>query len=94
MPRAILDGTVLAESPNTVVIEGNHYFPDESVNHEHLTGTATETVCYWKGTARYYSAVVSETVFRDIAWYYPDPSQEAASIKNYVAFGRPVQVEL
>lgn len=93
MAKAIWNGEVLAESDDTVVVEGNHYFPPESVNSELLTESDTHSRCYWKGTASYYDVVVDGETNRDAAWFYPTPSDAAAEIKDHVAFWRGVRVE-
>jgi uncharacterized protein (DUF427 family) len=93
MPRAIWNGVVVAESPHTEVVEGNHYFPPESIRREHFRPSSTHTVCGWKGRASYYDVVVGDAVNADAAWYYPDPLPAAANIKGYVAFWRGVAVE-
>ncbi len=90
--KAIWNNEVIAESDDTVVIEGNHYFPPSSVNNEYLVESSTLTVCPWKGEANYYDIVVGDNVNKDGAWYYPDPKTEAAEIKDHVAFWRGVQV--
>jgi uncharacterized protein (DUF427 family) len=91
--KAIWKGTVLAESDATVVVEGNHYFPRESIRQEHFRPSATRTTCAWKGQASYYDIVVEGTLNKDAAWYYADPTPEAASIKGRVAFWKGVRVE-
>jgi uncharacterized protein (DUF427 family) len=93
MARAIWNGTVIAESDQTVMVEGNHYFPPESVKREFLDDSRTHTRCYWKGEASYYDVVVDGQANPDAAWYYPDPSKAADRIKDYVAFWRGVKVE-
>ena len=85
--------TVIAESADTVVVEGNHYFPPESVRQEHLTPSTTHTTCPWKGEASYYDVVVGDDINGDAAWYYPDPKPAAAEIKDRIAFWRGVTVE-
>lgn len=90
--KATWNGVVIAESDDTVVVEGNHYFPPGSVNAELLQPSGTTTVCPWKGTASYYSIVVDGDTNADAAWYYPEPKQAAAEIKDRVAFWRGVQV--
>lgn len=92
MAKAIWNGAVLAESDDTVVVEGNHYFPPEAVNWEYFTESPTHTTCPWKGVASYYTIEVDGRQNRDAAWYYQEPSQAAAHIKNRVAFWRGVQV--
>lgn len=93
MAKATWQGVVLAESDDTVVVEGNHYFPPESVNWELFEPSDTHTVCGWKGTASYHSVVVDGAVNADAAWYYPEPKDAAAEIKDRVAFWRGVTVE-
>ncbi len=90
--KAIWKGEIIAESESTVVIEGNHYFPPDSVAKKHLKPSLTTTVCPWKGTAHYYSVVVGGEENRDAAWYYPDPKEAAAEIKDHIAFWRGVDV--
>ncbi|PBK97753.1 DUF427-domain-containing protein [Armillaria gallica] len=84
--KVSLNGTVLAESNDTVVIENNHYFPPSAVKTDLFTDSKTSTVCPWKGTASYYNANVDGKEVKDIAWYYPSPSEKAKSIAGYVAF--------
>ena len=86
MPKAILNGVTLAESENTEVVEGNHYFPPNSVNRERFEESATHTHCPWKGDASYYSLKVDGTTVEDGAWYYPEPKDAASNIKDHVAF--------
>ena len=90
--KATWENTVLAASDKTIVIEGNHYFPPESVNKEHLRASDTHTTCPWKGLASYYHIEVGDKVNQDAAWYYPEPKEPARSIKNYIAFWRGVKV--
>ena len=90
--KATWKGAVLAESDETVVIEGNHYFPAESVNREHFRESETHTVCPWKGTASYYDVVVEGDVNKDAAWYYPEAKDAAKEIEGRVAFWRGVTV--
>ena len=92
MPRAIWNGTVLAESDRCLVVEGNQYFPPEALKREYLRPSDTHTVCGWKGTASYYDVVVDGQVNKDAAWYYPAPKDAAAQIAGYVAFWRGVTV--
>ncbi len=91
--RATWKGEVLAESEETVVVEGNHYFPAESLRREHFRESETHTVCPWKGTASYYDVLAGGEVNADAAWYYPEPSDAAKQIKGRVAFWRGVKVE-
>jgi uncharacterized protein (DUF427 family) len=93
MIRAIWNGTVLAEAPHTVRVEGNHYFPPESLRQEYFVDSPTKTLCPWKGMARYFTVVVDGETNRDAAWYYPKPSPLARRIKDHVAFWNGVQVE-
>ncbi len=93
MVRAIWNGQVIAESDETIVIEGNHYFPPESVKMEFLHHSETRTVCPWKGIASYYTVEVKGKANRDGAWYYPKPGRAASPIKDYVAFWHGVQIE-
>ena len=90
--KAIYNGKIIAESNKTINIEGNKYFPPESVKKEFLSGSETQTVCHWKGTASYFDVVVDGQTNQDAAWYYPEPSGLADKIKNYVAFWRGVEV--
>jgi uncharacterized protein (DUF427 family) len=90
--KAIWKDEIIAESDSTIVIEGNHYFPPESVNMEFLRPTDTQSTCPWKGLASYYDVVVGDDVDKDAAWYYPEPKPAAAEIKNHVAFWRGVQI--
>ena len=92
MAKAVWNGTVLAESDETVVVEGNHYFPADSLNMEHFAASDTNTVCPWKGTASYYNIEVDGQTNADAAWYYPDPKKLAEGIKDRVAFWRGVEV--
>ncbi len=91
--RAVWGGEVIAESDSTVLVEGNHYFPPESVRRKFLESSPTTTVCPWKGTASYYNVVVAGQVNRDAAWYYPSTKEAAANIKDHIAFWRGVDVQ-
>jgi uncharacterized protein (DUF427 family) len=91
--KATWNGAVLAESDETVVVEGNHYFPPDAINKEYFQNSDTHTICPWKGEASYYNVVVGESVNKDAAWYYPDVKPAAAEIKDSVAFWRGVKVE-
>lgn len=93
MPKAVWNGTVVAESDQTIVVEGNHYFPPESVNREYFEDSGSHTRCFWKGKASYYDVVVGGESYRDGAWYYPDPSKAASQIKDYVAFYGRVRID-
>jgi len=93
MPKAIWNGTVIAESEETVVVEGNHYFPPDSVNRDYLQDSQTQTTCPWKGEASYYHVMVNGELNADAAWYYPDPKSKASHIKDHLAFWHGVEVE-
>jgi uncharacterized protein (DUF427 family) len=93
MPKAVWNGTVIAESDHTEVVEGNHYFPPHAIKREHLKSSETHTVCPWKGTASYHTIVVDGAENRDAAWYYPDPKDDAKHIKDHVAFWHGVKVQ-
>lgn len=93
MAKATWNGAVIAESSDTVVVEGNHYFPPGAVKQEFLKPSDTHTVCGWKGTASYYDVVVKGQVNRDAAWYYPTPKPEAKQVAGRIAFWRGVRVE-
>lgn len=84
--KVVQKNIVLADSNQTVVIEGNHYFPPESVNWDYLQKSDTHTKCPWKGEASYYDVVIDGAVEKDAAWYYPEPKKAAKEIKNHVAF--------
>ena len=90
--KAVWNDTVIAESDDTVVVEGNHYFPSSSIKNEYFHKTETSTSCPWKGVASYYSVTVNGKTNTDCAWYYPAPSKEAEKIKDRVAFWNGVQV--
>jgi len=92
MPKAIWNGTVLAESDACQIVEGHHYFPPEAVKREHLRPTDKHTFCYWKGAANYYNVVVNGKVNCGAAWYYPQPSDKARHIRDYIAFWHGVTV--
>ncbi len=89
--RVTRSNLVLAESDKTVVVEGNHYFPPDSINREYFQKSDTHTSCPWKGEASYYNIVINEAVEPDAAWYYPEPKEAANQIKNHVAFYRGVE---
>lgn len=90
--KAIWNGTVVAESDDTVVVEGNHYFPPEAVNKNYLLPSNTKTMCSWKGQASYHTLFVDGDANPDAAWYYPDPKEAAAEIKGRIAFWKGVRV--
>lgn len=91
--KATWRGTTLAESEQTIAVEGNHYFPPDSIARDHFTESPTHTTCGWKGEASYYNIVVGGETNKDAAWFYPDPKPAADNIKGYVAFWKGVQVE-
>jgi len=93
MPRAIFNGTVIAESDNFEIVEGNVYFPPKSLKNDHFQPTDHTTVCGWKGTANYYSVEAGGESAENAAWTYRDPKPEAANIKDFVAFYPIVTVE-
>jgi uncharacterized protein (DUF427 family) len=93
MKKAVWNGKVIAESDQTKVIEGNHYFPPESVRQAYLKETDYHTTCPWKGKASYYNVLVDGEINRNAAWYYPEPKEAASEIKGYVAFWNGVKVE-
>jgi len=93
MIRAVWNGAVLAEAAETVRVEGNHYFPVDSLRREYLSDSTTTTVCPWKGTAHYYTVTVDGQTNADAAWYYPEPKAKASEIKDHVAFWKGVRVE-
>jgi len=90
--KAIWNNQVIAESDDTIVIEGNHYFPIDSINKDYFTDSSTHTLCPWKGQASYYTLSVDGSENPDAAWYYPDPKEAAKGIKNRVAFWKGVEV--
>lgn len=91
--KAIWNNAVIAESDETVVVEGNHYFPPTTIKSEYYQPSETHTTCGWKGEASYYNIVVNDAVNKDAAWYYPHPKDAAKNIANYVAFWKGVTVE-
>lgn len=93
MPKAVWNGVVLAESDDTIIVEGNYYFPIESLKHEHFEESNTHTLCPWKGVASYVNVKVNGQVNRDAAWYYPTPKPAAEKIAGYYAFWRGVRVQ-
>ena len=91
--KAVWNGEVIAQSPDTVVVEGNHYFPLASVREDVLRPSDTHSICPWKGTASYYTLEVAGQQNPDAAWFYPDPKDAAAQIRGRVAFWKGVKVE-
>ena len=90
--KAIWNNVVIADSPTTVVLEGNHYFPESSLNRDFVTFSNHRTSCPWKGQASYYSLLVNGELNADAAWYYPEPKRDAEEIKGHVAFYKGVQI--
>ncbi len=90
--KATWNGETIAESNDTVVVEGNHYFPADSIKSDYFQPSEKHTVCGWKGTASYYDIVVNGETNADAAWYYPETKPDADNIKNYVAFWKGVTV--
>ena len=91
--KATWNGATLAQSDDTVVVEGNHYFPADSVEREYFRASDTHTICPWEGEASYYDVVVGGKLNKDAAWHYPAPKEAAANIKDRVAFWKGVVVE-
>jgi uncharacterized protein (DUF427 family) len=91
--KATWHGATLAESNDTVVVEGNHYFPASSISRAFFRDSATHTICPWKGEASYYDISVNGAMNKDAAWYYPEPKEAAANIKGRVAFWKGVVIE-
>lgn len=93
MAKAIWNGAVVAESDHTEVVEGNHYFPPETIKQQYFQPSSTHTSCPWKGVASYYDIQVDGQVNKDAAWYYPTAKEKAKNIEGYIAFWRGVKVE-
>ncbi len=92
MAQAVWKGVVIAESDETIKVEGNHYFPPSAIKTEYFADSSDHTVCGWKGTASYYDVVVDGDVNLGAAWYYPDPKPAASDIKDHIAFWHGVKV--
>lgn len=92
MIRAVYKGVSIAASDHTIVVEGNHYFPPESVKMNLLADSSTHTTCPWKGEASYKNVIVDGTTLADACWYYPEPKAAASNIKGYFAFWKGVSV--
>lgn len=92
MPKAVWNGKVIAESEDTKVVEGNHYFPTGSIDKQYFKPSDTTSVCPWKGTASYYHIEVDGSINSDAAWYYPDPKKAAEDIIDHIAFWKGVEV--
>jgi uncharacterized protein (DUF427 family) len=92
MVKAVWNDVTLAESDETVVVEGNHYFPAAAIDRQHFKPSVTTTICPWKGTAHYYTVIAGGKENPDAAWYYPEPKAAAAEIKDHIAFWKGVKV--
>lgn len=90
--KAIWNNQTIAESNDTIVIEGNHYFPSASINMEYLKPSNTQSTCPWKGQAHYYSVIVNGEINTDAAWYYPEPKEAASEITGYLAFWKGIHI--
>ncbi len=91
--KAIWNNQIIAESDETVVLEGNHYFPYDSIKLNFFRDSDTHTTCSWKGVASYKTIIVEDKINKDAAWFYPEPKTAAAEIKNYIAFWKGVKIE-
>jgi len=91
--KAIWNGQVIAESDDTIVIEGNHYFPPDSIKNEYFNPSKTHSVCPWKGLASYHNLEVDGAINQDAAWFYPEPKEPAKGFKDYVAFWKGVEIK-
>ena len=91
--KAIWNGHTIAESDATIVVEGNHYFPPDSIQKDFFTDSSHTSTCPWKGNAKYYNVVVEGKENNDAAWYYPAPKDAAKNITGYVAFWKGVDVQ-
>ena len=90
--KAIWNGETIASSDDTVVVDGNHYFPADSLERRYLRECDTTSICPWKGTASYYDVLVADEVNSNAAWFYPEPKEAAEQIRGHVAFWRGVEV--
>ncbi len=93
MASATWNGVILAQSDNCETVEGNYYFPPDSLNKEYFKESDKKTTCFWKGEASYYTIEVEGQQNKDAAWYYPNPKEKAKNIQGYVAFWKGVKVE-
>lgn len=93
MAKAIWNGVVLAESDDTIVVEGNHYFPPDTINRTYFRPSDMHTTCHWKGLASYYNVEADGKTNPNAAWYYPTPKDAAQEIAGYIAFWKGVKVE-
>lgn len=94
MPKAIWNGAVLAQSDKCEVVEGNQYFPPNSINKQYFKDSSTHTTCPWKGVASYYTIEVDGQENKDAAWYYPSAKEKAKNIEGFIAFWKGVKVEV
>ncbi len=94
MPKAIWNGAVLAQSDKCEVVEGNQYFPPDSINKQYFKDSSTHTTCPWKGVASYYTIEVDGQENKDAAWYYPSAKEKAKNIEGFIAFWKGVKVEV
>ena len=92
MTKAVWKGKVIAESDKCIIVEGNKYFPADSIKKEFFKKSDAHTICPWKGEASYYDVIVDEDINKDAAWYYQDPSDAAKKIKNFIAFWNGVEI--
>lgn len=90
--KAIWNTIVIAESDDTVLADGNHYFPESALKKEYVTFSNHKTSCAWKGQASYYSLLINGEMLTDAVWYYPDPKPEAELVRGRVAFGNAITV--
>lgn len=90
--KAVWNGVVIAESTKTVAVEGNHYFPPESIKRQYLVPSGTQSICPWKGMAYYQTVVVEGKENKDAAWYYPQPKDAASEIKDHIAFWKGIKI--
>ena len=93
MAKALWNGVVIAESDTTEIIEGNHYFPPDSIHRQYFRESEHHTACGWKGSASYYDVVVGDESNTNAAWYYPTPKQAVEKIRDHVAFWKGVEVQ-
>ena len=91
--KATWNGAILAESGDTIIVEGNHYFPADSINQEYFSPSETNTICGWKGTASYYNLTVNGDINSDAAWFYPEAKPDAKNIEGHVAFWKGIEVK-
>ena len=92
MMKAVWNGKVIAESNETIMVEGNHYFPIDAVKKEYLKESTSQTVCPWKGVASYHNLDIDGKSNKDAAWYYKDPSDLAKAVKDRIAFWKGVEI--